>query len=99
MMYRFNILTNDGWFEGWAHNKEEMVEKFKNARPDLDCEVLLFGPIYENISLDIYRKIQAEFTNEKIGAIVLHAVDDAVGRLVDEALDRKIQRIAESVAK
>jgi L-amino acid N-acyltransferase YncA len=39
MIYRFQVLTDEATYEGWANSKEEMETKFRNAVPDTDFEV------------------------------------------------------------
>lgn len=39
MIYRFEILTEENVYEGWAHTPEEMSEKFSAEYPNVDHEV------------------------------------------------------------
>lgn len=39
MIYRFEILTEDYSYEGWAHTPEEMSHRFSAEFPGVDHEV------------------------------------------------------------
>lgn len=88
MIYRFEILTEDHVYEGWAHNPKEMREKFEAQFPGVDCEVFPGENIYglsiapKNIPLSVYRVFSsAGGLRTKYDVI---ALDEAIGSLCDD---------------
>lgn len=43
-LYRFDILAEDGAYEGWASSEEKMKEKVRTQKPGMDFEVFWYGP-------------------------------------------------------
>lgn len=72
MIYRFQILSEKGLFEGWAHDSDEMKAKFQAEHPG-DCYVFLYGNAPINLPFRYY-KVAVERGLSKDQIAVLDAI-------------------------
>jgi hypothetical protein len=68
MSYRYDILAEDGVYEGWAHSKAEMREKFLATWPLYkDCEVFFSGGAPKFLTLSEYRELESIYEGSQTG--------------------------------
>lgn len=77
MIYRFDILAESGLYDGWAHDRDEMIAKFKAQFPDEpEPFIFLSGGAPKVLTYAAYKRAQAhELTSRQIEVLEAYLVD------------------------
>lgn len=80
MIYKFEILTEDTLYEGWARNKEEMEKDVKEKHGiSEDFEVFLVGNAPHHLTLSEYRKSMNILKDLRL----VHIFDEKIGMMLE----------------
>lgn len=82
MIYRFEIITDtDERYEEWAHNPDEMREKFRSAFPTVrGFEVFLSRIPFENLTFNMYQDCVAA----ELPEMTIAELDRKIGKLIEK---------------
>jgi hypothetical protein len=74
MLYRYEILTNDGTYEGYAHSEGGMSKKFRDQTGLRESQFQIFVSFApENMTLDQYRALDAAGLSEHTIRLLGHS--------------------------